>query len=74
MQAFGIGTVAAAAYSPSKLFAARGREATVGLSPWERDRALALAANGSAIRLNSNETPIGPGSAALDAIRSALGS
>jgi histidinol-phosphate aminotransferase len=72
MQAFGIGTAAAAAYGPSRVFAARGREAMVGLSPWERDRALALAANGTAIRLNSNENPLGPGPAALDAIRSAI--
>jgi len=72
MQAFGIGTVAAAAYGPSKVLGARGREATAGLAPWDRDRALALAVDGSAIRLDSNENPIGPGTAAVNAIRSAL--
>ncbi|HTL45003.1 MAG TPA: aminotransferase class I/II-fold pyridoxal phosphate-dependent enzyme [Vicinamibacterales bacterium] len=72
VQALGLGTVAAAAYGPSRVLAARGREALAELPPWERDRALALSANGSAIRLNSNENPIGPGPAAIDAIRSAL--
>jgi histidinol-phosphate aminotransferase len=72
VQAFGLGTVAAAAYGPSRVLAARGREALAELPPWERDRALAWSANGTAIRLNSNENPIGPGPAAIDAIRSAL--
>ena len=74
VQAFGIGTVTAAAYGPSRVLAARGREALVELPPWERDRALALAADSGAIRLNSNENPIGPGPSAIDAIRSALSS
>jgi histidinol-phosphate aminotransferase len=72
VQAFGIGTVAAAAYGPSRALSARGREALSELPPWERDRAAALAANGAAIRLNSNENPVGPGPSAIDAIRSAL--
>jgi histidinol-phosphate aminotransferase len=72
IEAFGIGTVAAAAYGPSRVLAARGREALAGLSPWERDRALALSADVTAIRLNSNENPIGPGAAAVAAIRAAL--
>jgi len=74
VQAFGIGTVAAAAYGPPKVLAARGREALAELPPWERDRALAVAADDAAIRLNSNENPVGPGPSAIDAIRSALSS
>ena len=72
LHAFGIGTVAAAAYPPPSVFAARGREALAGVPPWERDRALARAANGAAIRLNSNENPLGPGAAALDGLRGML--
>lgn len=72
VQAFGIGTVATVAYGPSRALAARGREALTDLPPWERDRAIALAADAAAIRLNSNENPIGPGAAAVDAIRTAL--
>ena len=72
LHAFGIGTVAAAACPPSSVLAARGREAMAEVSPWDRDRAFALTADATAIRLNSNENPLGPGGAALDGLRDML--
>jgi histidinol-phosphate aminotransferase len=72
IHAFGLGTVGAATLPSSTLFAARGREAVAGLAPWERDAAFAATADATAIRLNSNENPLGPGERALDAIRGAF--
>ena len=70
IQAFGIGTAGAAAFGPGALVAARGREALSALAPWERDASTAV--DPTAIRLNSNENPLGPGAAALDAIHAAF--
>jgi histidinol-phosphate aminotransferase len=72
MHAFGLGSVGALAVDPAMLLAARGREALTGLAPRERDAASALAADATAIRLNSNENPLGPGEKALAAIRGAF--
>src|SRR5262249_25975105 len=44
-----------AAVGPADLFAARGREALTGLSPWERDAAHVALAGPNVIRLSSNE-------------------
>ncbi len=72
MQALGAGTVGAAALRDLPLFAARGREAFGDLPPWERDAAVALQAASGAIRLNSNENPLGPGEKQFAAIRAAF--
>jgi histidinol-phosphate aminotransferase len=72
MQALGVGTVGAAALRELPLFAARGREAFGDLPPWERDAAFAAQAPLAAIRLNSNENPLGPGEKQIAAIRSAF--
>ena len=72
----GVGGVGALAVP---LIAARGHEALVGAGtatsgPSENElRAAQRTAAPSALRLDSNENPNGPGSVALDAIRGALG-
>jgi histidinol-phosphate aminotransferase len=50
----------------------RGREAVANLPPWEREAAHAALAP-TAIRLSSNENPLGPGKRALNAITDAFG-
>lgn len=50
----------------------RGREAVAHLPPWEREAAHAALAP-AAIRLSSNENPVGPGERTLDAIKGAFG-
>jgi histidinol-phosphate aminotransferase len=62
----------AAAPSWSAFAAARGRESLANLPPWQRDAAHAALAP-TAIRLSSNENPLGPGERALSAVRSAFG-
>ncbi len=61
-----------AAFGRADVYAARGREALTGLAPWERDAAHAALAAPGAIRLSSNENPLGPGEKALEAIRGAF--
>ncbi len=61
-----LGIAGAGLWSPG-LISARGSEAAAG-GPW-----LAQPSQAAAIRLNSNENPLGPGPAAMDAIRRALG-
>ena len=72
VQALGFGTVGAAALRDIPLFAARGREAFGDMAPWERDAALAAQAPSTAVRLNSNENPLGPGEKSLAGIRAAF--
>lgn len=61
MQALGFGSVGAAALREMPLWAARGREAFGDIPPWERDAMLAVQGPATAVRLNSNENPLGPG-------------
>lgn len=73
MHALGFGTVGAAAFREFPLFAARGREAMGDVAPWERDAAfVAQAPAATAIRLSSNENPLGPGARQRDAIHAAF--
>lgn len=57
--------------------AARGREALIGgagtVAPWPSSAADTPSAPTMPVRLDSNENPNGPGAAALEAIRAALG-
>lgn len=72
LQTIGLGGAGVVALGRSDLFAARGREALAGLPPWERDAAHEAFAPAAAIRLSSNENPLGPGEKALAAIREAF--
>lgn len=69
LQTLAIGT--AATPSLSAFAGGRGREAFANLPPWQREAAHAALAP-AAIRLSSNENPIGPGERALNAIRTAF--
>ena len=72
VQALGFGTVGAAALRDVPLLAARGREAFGDVAPWERDAAFVAQASSTAVRLNSNENPLGPGEKSLAGIRAAF--
>jgi histidinol-phosphate aminotransferase len=52
--------------------AARGREASIGEDPYD-DQAAARPAAADALRLNSNESPLGPSAKAITAIENAFG-
>jgi histidinol-phosphate aminotransferase len=70
MRAFGLSGVGAATLRPAEIFAARGRESLGGL--WQAAGAPTLAVSKNALRLNSNENPLGPGENVLAAIRGAF--
>src|SRR4029453_18267594 len=70
MRALGWSGVGAATLRPAELFAARGRESLGGL--WQTAGAPAIPVSKNALRLKSNENPLGPGENVLAAIRPAL--
>ncbi len=70
-RAAGVGSVGLLS---TEFITARGREAFAGMPPDAIDAALqAMDATHGAIKINANENPYGPGTAALDAARSMLG-
>jgi histidinol-phosphate aminotransferase len=70
MRALGLSGVGAATLRPAEIFAARGRESLGGL--WQAADAPTLPVSKNALRLNSNENPLGPGENVLAAIRGAF--
>src|SRR3982750_4636317 len=68
MRALGVSGAGAAALG-SDAFAARGREASIAVAPGAAQPPRAA----TALRLNSNENPLGPGEKVLAAIRAAFG-
>jgi histidinol-phosphate aminotransferase len=71
IRALGLSGVGAAALNPAEIFAARGRESWGGLS--QVAGSSSVPASKTALRLNSNENPLGPGENVLAAIRAAFG-
>ena len=61
-----------AALGAARGVGARGREALSHLPPWERDTQHAASVPATAIRLSSNENPLGPSEATLAAMRAAF--
>jgi histidinol-phosphate aminotransferase len=69
IRALGLSGVGAAALPHVDVFAARGREALAGADP---AATAPFAVTPKALRLNSNENPLGPGEKVLGAIRAAF--
>ncbi|PYR91156.1 MAG: hypothetical protein DMF84_17775 [Acidobacteria bacterium] len=71
IRALGLSGVGAAALRPADMLAARGHESLGGLPPGARSSS--VSGSVTALRLNSNENPLGPGENVLAAIGAAFG-